>query len=82
MIKPGRPPMWEKPLNKNVFFKASQEFLDILEEAKWDLRMNNSEILREAIKEYLTKHLSKEAQKKLKDLMSEAPEWNVSRQGT
>lgn len=61
---------------KILTVKASKEFMGILEEAKWDLRKSYSDIIREAVTEYLEKNLSKDAQRKVKELLKKAPEFS------
>ncbi len=76
MSKPGRPSREETRMKKILTIKASKEFMGILEEAKWDLRKSYSEIIREAVTEYLEKNLSKDAQRKVKRLLKKAPEFS------
>lgn len=76
MSKPGRPAREETRMKKILTIKASKEFMGILEEAKWDLRKSYSEIIREAVTEYLEKNLSKDAQRKVKRLLKKAPEFS------
>ncbi len=52
-------------LNKAIYVKASQEFVDMLNESQWHLRMKPAQIVREAVLEYLKRHLPKEAKNKL-----------------
>jgi hypothetical protein len=44
--------------------KASQEFVDMLNESQWHLQMRPAQIVREAVTEYLKKHLPKEVKDK------------------
>ncbi len=67
-------------MEKILTIKASKEFMGILEEAKWDLRKSYSEIIREAVTEYLEKNLSKDAQRKVKELLKKAPEFNIEKE--
>ena len=52
-------------LDKAIYVKASQEFVDMLNESQWHLRMKPAQIVREAVVEYLKRHLPKEAKSKL-----------------
>lgn len=76
MIKPDRPSKGGIRMAKILTVKASKEFMGILEEAKWDLRKSYSDIIREAVTEYLEKNLSKDAQRKVKELLKKAPEFS------
>jgi len=53
----------EGKMDKAIYVVATQEFVDMLNESQWYLKMKPSEIVREAITEYLQKHLPKEAKK-------------------
>ena len=44
---------------------ASQEFVEMLNESQWHLRMKPAQIVREAVVEYLKRHLPKDAKSKL-----------------
>lgn len=44
---------------------ASQDFLGILDEARWVLKTSKSALVRDAVLEYLERHLPKEAKEKL-----------------
>ena len=52
-------------LDKAIYVKASQDFVDMLNESQWHLRMKPAQIVREAVIEYLKRHLPKEAKAKL-----------------
>lgn len=54
----------KEPLEKAIYVKASQEFVDMLNESQWHLQMRPAQIVREAVTEYLKKHLPKEARDK------------------
>ena len=49
--------------------RVSSEFMTVLEEAKWTLRKNIADIAREAIVEYLDRHLPEEAKKKVREIL-------------
>ncbi len=55
----------KKLMNKKFTFTTSQEFLDILSEARWQLKMSQSELIRKAVMDYLGRHLPKEGQGKI-----------------
>ena len=55
----------KKTLDKAIYVKASQEFVDMLNESQWHLRMKPAQIVREAVVEYLKRHLPKDAKEKL-----------------
>jgi len=50
-------------MDKAIYVKATQDFVDMLNESQWYLKMKPSQIVREAITEYLQKHLPKEGKK-------------------
>ena len=52
-------------LDKAIYVKASQEFVDMLNESQWHLRIKPAQIVREAVLEYLKRHLPKETKNKL-----------------
>ena len=49
--------------------RVSNDFMTALEEAKWTLRKNITDIAREAILEYLERHLPEEAKKKVREIL-------------
>jgi hypothetical protein len=55
----------KETLDKAIYVKASQDFVDMLNESQWHLRMKPAQIVREAVVEYLKRHLPKEAKSKL-----------------
>jgi hypothetical protein len=52
-------------MNRRFTITTSQEFIDAVSEARWTLKMNQSELLRNAVYEYLEKHLPKDAKDKI-----------------
>lgn len=50
---------------KAIYVKASREFVEMLREAQWHLKMRPSQIVREAVEEYLERHLPDEAKEKI-----------------
>lgn len=55
----------KETLDKAIYVKASQEFVDMLNESQWHLRMKPAQIVREAVVEYLKRHLPKDVKSKL-----------------
>lgn len=55
----------KETLDKAIYVKASQGFVDMLNESQWHLRMKPAQIVREAVIEYLKRHLPKDAKNKL-----------------
>ncbi len=55
----------KETLDKAIYVKASQDFVNILNESQWHLRMKPAQIVREAVLEYLKRHLPKDAKTKL-----------------
>jgi len=55
----------KETLDKAIYVKASQDFVDMLNESQWHLRMKPAQIVREAVLEYLKRHLPKDAKTKL-----------------
>jgi len=55
----------KKLMNKTFTFTTSQDFLDILSEARWHLKMSQSELIRKAVKYYLERELPKKVRNKI-----------------
>jgi hypothetical protein len=55
----------EKPMEKAIYVKAPQELVEMLNESQWHLKMRPAQIVREALLEYLEKHLPKEVKDKI-----------------
>ena len=53
----------EAKMDKAIYVMATQEFVDMLNESQWYLKKKPSMIVREAITEYLERHLPKEGKK-------------------
>jgi len=68
----GKKKRGDKDMNLSI--RVSGEFIDALREARWHLRKNVSEILRDGAIEYLEKHLPKDALKKVNRMLNQAPE--------
>jgi predicted DNA-binding protein len=54
-----------KPMEKAIYVKAPQELVDMLNESQWHLKKRPAQIVREALLEYLEKHLPKEVKDKI-----------------
>ena len=54
-----------KPMEKAIYVKAPAEFVEMLHQTQWYLKMRPAQIVREAIIEYLEKHLSKEIKEEI-----------------
>lgn len=54
----------KEPLEKAIYVKASKDFVDMLNDSQWHLHMRPAQIVREAVVEYLKRHLPKEAKDK------------------
>jgi len=65
MATKKKSPVKKETLDKAIYVKASQEFVDTLNESQWHLRMKPAQIVREAVIEYLKRHLPKDAKDKL-----------------
>ncbi len=55
----------KETLDKAIYVKASQEFVNMLNESQWHLRMKPAQIVRESVLEYLKRHLPKEVKSKI-----------------
>jgi hypothetical protein len=55
----------KKPMEKAIYVKAPAEFVEMLNEAQWYLKMRPSQIVRKSVIEYLEKHLPKEVREKI-----------------
>jgi len=58
-------------LKKLIALRVPEEMDKALEEAQWSLRMRKTEVIREAIKEYLRRHCPEVYEEFLKGLESE-----------
>jgi hypothetical protein len=54
-----------KPMEKAIYVKAPNELIEMLNESQWHLKMRPAQIVREALLEYLEKHLPKEVKDKI-----------------
>ncbi len=52
-------------MDKAMTFTTSKEFIDIVEKAHWKLEKTKSELIRDAVIEYLERHLSKEVREEI-----------------
>lgn len=53
----------ESKMDKAIYVKATEEFVEMLNQSQWYLKMKPSQIVRDAIVEYLQNHLPKEGKK-------------------
>ena len=66
--KKGRKPGGEatrRSMEKAIYVKAPQELLEMLNESQWHLKKRPAQIVREALLEYLEKHLPKDVKDKI-----------------
>ncbi|HEX3035838.1 MAG TPA: ribbon-helix-helix protein, CopG family [Thermodesulfobacteriota bacterium] len=61
-------------MEKLLNLRISNELMQALEETKWTLRKSMAEVIREAITEYMEKHLPKDALEKVRKMLEKAPE--------
>ncbi|MGE5443134.1 MAG: hypothetical protein ACM3SR_00845 [Ignavibacteriales bacterium] len=54
-----------KPMEKAIYVKAPQELVEMLNESQWHLKKRPAQIVREALLEYLEKHLPKDIRDKI-----------------
>ncbi|MGE5446701.1 MAG: hypothetical protein ACM3SR_19230 [Ignavibacteriales bacterium] len=52
-------------MEKAIYVKAPQELIAMLNESQWHLKKRPAQIVREALLEYLEKHLPKEVKDKI-----------------
>jgi len=52
-------------MEKAIYVKAPQELIEMLNESQWHLKMRPAHIVREALIEYLEKHLRKDVKDKI-----------------
>ncbi len=58
-------PIGDQPMEKSLTIRTTDDFLKALEEAKWQLRMDKSMIIRKAVEEYISNHLPEKELKKI-----------------
>jgi predicted DNA-binding protein len=81
MVMAPRKSKGDKPMEKVFNMRVSPEFYEALEEAKWTLRKNITDIAREAIIEYMERHLPKESLEKARKILERTPEGIQSKKG-
>ena len=59
-----------KPLEKILNIRVSSELAEALEETKWSLRKSMSELVRDAVLEYLSNNLSGDVKKKVSKILN------------
>ena len=52
-------------MEKAIYVKASNEFVEMLNQSQWHLKMRPAQIVREAVIEYLERHLPKEIKEEI-----------------
>ena len=52
-------------MNRRFTITTSQEFIDAVSEARWYLKKNQSQLIRDAVMEYLERHLPKEVKEEI-----------------
>ena len=60
----ARPTKGNKAMSERITFYLSKDLFQALQEARFDLRLERSDLIRDAIIDYLDKNLSKEAKNK------------------
>ena len=60
-----KPKRRRKPMEKAIYVKAPKEFVDMLNQSQWHLQKRPAQIVREAVIEYLEKHLPKEVKEEI-----------------
>lgn len=55
----------KEPMEKAIYVKAPKEFVDMLNQSQWHLKMRPAQIVRKAVIEYLERHLPKEVRDKI-----------------
>ena len=68
-------------MERMLNLRVSNEFMEALEEAKWTLRKNMTDIVREAVVEYLERHLPKESLQKVRKMLETEPEFKSKKGG-
>ena len=59
----------DKNLEKILNIRVSSELAEALEETKWTLRKSMSELVRDAVEEYLDRNLKGEIKKKVNEIL-------------
>ena len=54
--KRGRPPKKASEIGKRVTFRLTEDYMRRLEEAKWDLRITKTDVVKLALDELFKKH--------------------------
>jgi hypothetical protein len=55
----------KKPMEKALYVKAPKEFMEMLNQSQWYLQKRPAQIVREAVIEYLERHLPKEVKEEI-----------------
>ena len=64
-MKQVKPKKGRKPMEKAIYVKAPQKLLEMLIESQWHLKMRPAQIVREALIEYLEKHLPRDVKEQI-----------------
>ena len=59
----------DKNLEKILNIRVSNELAEALEETKWTLRKSMSELVRDAVEEYLERNLKGDIKKKVNEIL-------------
>ena len=60
-----KPMRGRKPMEKAIYVKATKDFVEMLNQSQWHLKMRPAQIVREAVIEYLERHLPKEIKEEI-----------------
>ena len=52
-------------MEKAIYVKATKDFVEMLNQSQWHLKMRPAQIVREAVLEYLERHLPKEVKEEM-----------------
>ena len=52
-------------MEKAIYVKATKDFVEMLNQSQWHLKMRPAQIVREAVVEYLERHLPKEVKEEM-----------------
>ncbi len=64
-MEKGKQKKGRKPMEKAIYVKAPAEFVEMLHQSQWYLKMRPTHIVRKAIIEYLERHLPKEVREEI-----------------
>ncbi len=55
----------KKPMEKAIYVKAPDELMEMLNQSQWHLQKRPAQIVRDAVIEYLERHLPKEVKEEI-----------------